>query len=567
MKSKKLSALFYFSFAIFISVFIYLIFALPSLHRPLVADDAVFAPDSENPQFGLICVWHPPLYSDILRILVYFLGIKREQLRFFGVFCFIAILVLIYIISQQVTKKRNVSFLACLLFTIHPWAIQGSLILDIDNTILVVLLTFFLLYFIKNYEAFRLKNYLLSGLLFFACLWAKLSTPLLLPFSILIFYFLRGKTKEGIAYTFSTATIGTGLFFISWALYAHFYKLNFVSVFERSISVLSRGPAGSSFLALQELALRFIRVSLWMGLYLFLLWSVILILRIKDYYIGKKSVEIKDLLILYTMIIFSSYIFIGGTSYGFAKHQYPILPVLSIIVASFISNLRLEISKKQLFFYILLGLVFLIIENIYIKDLLYRVNYLLRKISIFSPQNLKAFFIDFSFRMSLYFITFIFGTLLIWFLDRKKNILSIAGVFLLVLIMVSSLSYDFRHLGARYFTTYCYGRDRENYKQLTGVFKYILNQKPDKLIIGQDDILFNLGLKYYSEYAYYLLWDDRDKFLKAIRDRRVSCVSYCFTWNALLSYREIFFHPQVIKTLEEQYNFFPIGEYSVWIRK
>ena len=580
MKAKRITNWFHPSFVILVSIVTYLIFALPSIYKPLVADDVVCAREAENIRFGIFQVWHPPLYFDILRFLTHHFGMQREYLRFFGIFCFLATLSLIYFLCKRISLDEKVGLLACFLFASHPWAIQGSLILDIDNTILTVLLTLFIFYFVKNCNVFNLRNYLLSGLLFFVCLWAKLSTPFILLFTVLIFYIFRGKLKEGLIYTFIVGIEGVGLFFLFWAIYSKFYNLNFLSVFERSLSVLGRGLMGCSLSTFKEITLRFIRISLWMGPYLVLLWLIIFIHWIKSCLNNKGIMKVNDFLILYTIIIFVSYIFVGGTSFGFAKHQYPILPILSIIVANFILNFKLRVSKKQLVFCILIGLFFFFIERIYIGDLLYRVNYLLRKTAIFSPQKLNSFFLDFSWRVALYFFVLTFGILLVWFMDRKKPTLKIFITLLLVLILISNFSYNFRHLQKNYFSTYCYGRSIEEYRHLEDLLKKIFLKNKEAIIIGPEDTLYSAGfkdivsttpaaagLKHYIEYRYSYLWNDRESFLRAIEDSRVKCVSYSFTWNALLTYREIFFHPRVKKILEEQYNFFPIGEYSVWLRK
>lgn len=545
----------------------YLAFTLPSVHKPLVADDAAFAMDAENIRYGSLGTWHPPLYFEILRFLAHHPGIRQEDLRFFGIFCFFLNLCLIYLLSKEVSSDKKTGILAAFLFATHPWAIQGSLILDIDNTILTVLLTFFIFYFAKNSNLSSFRNYLFSGLLFFFCLWAKISTPLILLFSILLFYILKGEFRRGIAYTSAAAAIGIGVFFIFWAFYSRTYNLPFSVIFTRSLFVLGHGALGSSLPASSELVLRFLRACLWAGLYFILLWMVIFIARAKNYFTRKEPVGINDFLLLYTIIIFIAYILVGGISYGFAKYQYPLLPVLCVLAADFILKIRTRISKRQILLFICLGTIFIITERLYIGNLLYRVNYLLRKTSIFMPDTLKAFFIDFFWRLAAYFIFFGISVFLIRFFARRGGISKISIMFLAVLIVIGNLSYNFQHLSAGYFTTYCYGRNIGDYKRLAGIFKNILARKPGALIIGQDDILFNAGLKNYSEYNYSLFWNSRQGFLRAIGDERVACVAYNFSWNALLSYKEIFFHPEVKKALRDRYNPWSVGEYSVWIRK
>lgn len=548
-------------------IIFYLVMALFTLDRPLIGDDIVYSAEAQMPHYGLMGSWHPPLYQDVLRILVHSAGLKRENLRFFGIFCFLFTLPLIYLLMREVSDDRSKGILACLLYLVHPLAIQGSLIIDIDNTVLTLLLMLFLLYFCRHYENPSLKNNLFLGLLFFICLWAKLSTPVLLLASVFISYIFRKKVKKGIVELSVIAGVGIGLFLLLWFAYSRIQQLNFFAVFQRSLDVAAKYSSGPTYLGLKELGLRSTRIYLWLGPYFTILWALIVILRIRDYIRGRKGFSSVDFLIVYTNVVFFSYILVGGTCLGMAKYHYPIVSVICIIIAEFSLNLRRFKFRDKFVFLMALGLAFIFIERIIVKDLLYEVNYTLRELVISSPEKLNNFFSGFMKRMFFYHLPLIFGVVFLYFRNRKKDIVKDFVFLLLALIFIANLSLDIRQLNSSYFTTFCYGRDINEFKKLGSVFKEIISKHKGAIIIAPEDVLFNAFGKWYPEYNYSNLWNRRDKFIAAIKDRRVICVAYSFAWNAIFSFREIFFHPSVKDALEKEYEFQRLGSYSLWLRR
>src|SRR3989338_9087938 len=125
------------AFAFILVLFlVYLFFALPLLGRPLLTDEVAMAQVAKSGS-ALLSPGpggHPPLYIDTLRFISQFLGMRDNSLRIIGLLCFIFDLVLIYQLAKIIFKDKNTGILSCLIFALQPMAIQGSMILDIDNT-------------------------------------------------------------------------------------------------------------------------------------------------------------------------------------------------------------------------------------------------------------------------------------------------------------------------------------------------------------------------------------------------------------------------------------------------
>ena len=569
MGIKKRLSLLYPAIFILISISIYLTFALNLIHKPLQADEIYFALDAEQLYYGKIGIGHPPLYSDSLRLMVRFLGLRRENLRFFGILCFMATLCLIYLIGKEMTpgdkKRRSVGLLASFIYATHPMAIQGSLILDIDNSILNLLLTLFVLFFLKMRDNLSKKKCFLLGLLFFACLWSKLSTPLVLIPCLFFFYCLQGQIREGLVKSFLVAAVGTGLFCIVWANYAYCHHLPPLFLLGR-IAHPIQGGLGSIFSSfLPELVKRAIRISLWINPFLLFLGLGALAMRLKERS-QKRLTQPIDFCLLYVLLIFFGYTLVFGTIWSFPKYHYPLLAVLALAAAEIIYKLNLKIDRKSLILYTGLTLFFILYNITVVGDLLYLFNYNLKNLLVLAPEKLPGVVKSFLLHFFFYLIPVFLAILAIKASHRNYRFLKTTILSLFIVLISANISLNILQARGDYSTTYCYGRDINNMRQLEDFFQELKSNNPQGIIIGPVDIFYNAGLKLPS-YLYCIIGKSSKKFLEAIRDERVMCVVYGVSWNSLFSYQNVFSDKLVRENLSENYEYKEMGEYSVWLRK
>ncbi len=546
--------------------FIYLYFAFPLLGRPLLIDEISMAEFAQRHWSfaNLGPGGHPPLYIDTLRLFSQFFGMHDNGLRIVGVLSFLFILVLIFQISKTIFKEKNTGILACLIFALHPMAIQGSMILDIDNTILTVLMLWAVYYFVKNNAVVNLKTGVFLTLLLLICLWAKLSTPLILMATLVLFCLLKKDLKKALR----VLVISLGailLFLLLWKINSAIFNFSFLAALKRPSSLTQRGLGGVSFSAGLELFLRILRVSLWIGVYPLILCLVIVYERFKKNLIAREGAQLSDFLIIFALGIFSGYTLIGGLSFGFAKYQYPILPILSMLIANYLLSQGIKIYRKQLFIFGVAAALLILINNFILPDPIYQINYTLRKLSIFSAEQVAGFLKVFSLNLALSLVLLILMVEAARRLSGRLGFASAFCLFSVIFILLGNFCTDIYLRKAPFFTTYCYGRSIRDFQKAVSLCKDIASKDSSAKIIAPEDVLYASGIKVFKGYEQ--LWNNRDKFLELIEGGKVAAIIYGFTYNAVFSYRNIFLEAQVLQELKNKYRQKQLGEYTVWERK
>ncbi|MCX6803746.1 MAG: hypothetical protein NTY48_04210, partial [Candidatus Diapherotrites archaeon] len=87
------------------------------------------------PNLPPILFWgHPTTYIHYLAL--FLLIFPESLLRFSGILVFIATIIIFYFLASKLLDKKESVFLAVAIYAFNPLAIQGALLLDIDNTIL-----------------------------------------------------------------------------------------------------------------------------------------------------------------------------------------------------------------------------------------------------------------------------------------------------------------------------------------------------------------------------------------------------------------------------------------------
>lgn len=126
-------------------------------------------------QYGL---WHPPLYLYILAI-AGMMGPAEGWLRGVGVLCLLASLLLIWRMAREALgpdTPRAVVALPISLALLSPLVVQGSLFVDIDNTLLATLMLLFIWEFTRPGDPLRPRRTLWLIALLTVMMWTKLTT-------------------------------------------------------------------------------------------------------------------------------------------------------------------------------------------------------------------------------------------------------------------------------------------------------------------------------------------------------------------------------------------------------
>ncbi len=171
-------------------------------------------------------LWHPPLYVYLIGGAIRILGQTEAAVRSVGILCFLATAVLIYRFCHRLFKDPTIAAVGSGLFLVNPIMAQYTLILDIDNTVLMLLVTLFLYQAVRFWEAMSVGRYIGLSLLFALTLWAKLTTPPFVLLSLALFSLSsRSGWKTGLRHTVIIGFVGTAVFLVTWIVYCYISQI------------------------------------------------------------------------------------------------------------------------------------------------------------------------------------------------------------------------------------------------------------------------------------------------------------------------------------------------------
>lgn len=197
-----------------------------------------FTPDLQIDPDPFVGAWHPPLYQYTLAATMVVLGDDASNgLRVVGVLGLLASALLLLLIAREVTSEwRLTGGVAAGLLLIHPYAIQGSLFLDIDNTIyapLALLVLWLAIRFSRHeYPLDSVQLLTLGGALALVT-WAKMTTTIALVGVLVVWWLLaRRPLRRALAEVVAFVTIGAVLFTATYALWCMAADIPFSYTFD-----------------------------------------------------------------------------------------------------------------------------------------------------------------------------------------------------------------------------------------------------------------------------------------------------------------------------------------------
>ncbi len=139
-------------FIIILVLFLYFFLVFPQINKMHSPDEVNSLVSGLNLSAGRPAfLYSPPLYPALLSATIKFLGFNDMSTRLIGIISVILSCAGAFLISKKVAGNRGnffwVLFVSILILYIHPMIVQGSLICDIDNTIMVPNIVVFYLFF------------------------------------------------------------------------------------------------------------------------------------------------------------------------------------------------------------------------------------------------------------------------------------------------------------------------------------------------------------------------------------------------------------------------------------
>jgi hypothetical protein len=167
-------------------------------------------------QYGL---WHPPLYLYGLGATFKLFGVSETNARLFGVFTMMltALFLLLTMRAALASHPNRDGFAlwAVLLYVFNPLTLQSALLLDIDGTVLTVMLMALVWLYLRFRDA-GWAAMLLVAVVFAVALFAKMTSPFFLLGAFVVYRSLQGRIERGIAEAILIGGLGSAIFLISW---------------------------------------------------------------------------------------------------------------------------------------------------------------------------------------------------------------------------------------------------------------------------------------------------------------------------------------------------------------
>ncbi len=320
-------------------------------------------------------LWHTPLYANLLGAWFKIFGETTVTGRLFGFSCALLSLLLLFKIIKEICIHESIdrggrffiSSLAAILYFINPLILQFSLLLDIDNSLLTLLVLLFFYVFIKNHTRRSVKTGIFLGVIFGISLLAKLPTPPFALASIFIFYALRGEIKKAFLETFLIGSTGVIFFITAWLTYALSLNLplDFFLVYNYGTKVLPAAHNGI-FFAWPLMARTAIFSIFWVSP-AFVALSLMAVLNETLAFLKTKKVSPLFLLVIFSLLLFFVYTVIYPRV-GMMKYQFMNAPILILVISFFIFRVLEKIAPKELFISFFAGVVLFLFDYLCMPD-------------------------------------------------------------------------------------------------------------------------------------------------------------------------------------------------------
>ncbi len=166
-------------------------------------------------------MWHPPLYQYSLALGMLVLGGSNAALRGVSVLWFFASLFVAWQILRLILPRDTPFFLRAVplaLILLTPLVIEGSLLLEVDNTALTFFLLLFSWAFLRAPMDASWRRCLALGSVLALAFWSKLTSPFLLLGAAVLFLLLSRQIRGAVRLAVVGLSTGLGLFLLTYFL-------------------------------------------------------------------------------------------------------------------------------------------------------------------------------------------------------------------------------------------------------------------------------------------------------------------------------------------------------------
>ena len=446
----------------------------------------------EREQWAL---WHPPLYIYTLGLTVALFGDSERAARGLSVLCMLIASAFAFDLARRVVMSRGggpgraliAGVLTVALYALNPLAIQASMILDIDNTVLMVLLTALVWLAIRLPGSWNLATIVGLALLYAVSIWAKMTTPLALGVALAFTRLFQDVGWRGALQALAVVGLGWAIFGLTWAgiMTATGMPLTYTLDVVRNEAIESGVSSGHRLLSLQAFAMGVAPAILWIGPFFCLLFVAAGLPRLWSLLRGK-GLEAGDLLVVLGAAIYLAYIFkLAG---NLPKYHAAMLPLWAAAAGALVASAAGRPNLAQYGVAALGGAVLL----------WWYWNRMAELWAILWEATLNRDLIVIPLLIGL-------GIAALWAIGGRRNRLGAIPVALFLLTMSWSLSLDFAQYGRTGSTTYYY--DRHGQREAAAAVEALL--EPGELYVASKEVAWYTSNHNYvdQESWQHVVWD------------------------------------------------------------
>lgn|GEM_PF-1222481 len=529
------------------------VFILLQINQPLVADEPQFVDVAfslaytAKPMAFSGSTWnavlsHPLLYHLLLAVPVGLAGKVPWAGRLIGIVGFYLAGAILWAATRRVTGERWGPFLAVLLYSLHPLAVQSALLVEIDTAILPLVAVVFVWYLGRRDFGLSGVGWLGFGLLFGASLMAKLTTPPLLVGALAAYYLVARRPRQ-LAYLAAAAAAGVLVFSAYYVPYCSIKGLPMLEPFEHSLGRVAAPGGAFGGLILK----RGLKLVLWLGLPFLVTFFVACSRDIR------RRLEGADAAATYAglagLVILVFYLIVGGDGYGFVKYHAPLVPLAALVAGAAFGPAFAGESKRTVLF---LGALAFVYYLLVARDPLYW-PYVARE----AKEVLLAPYGDVNKALALTGAFVILPLIAFLVMTRRGG----RAMSFVILAVAAGPALDIWHARADYEHRYNYG------ERGLAAAAAALKAVPDNMnVVAPADVAF--AERYaHPHVATEEVLADADEFRSWTRDRHTGAVVLRDAYFIHDGYKTALEDPRAITILENMYDVSRCGSFTVALRK
>jgi hypothetical protein len=435
-----------------------------------------------------------------------------------------------------------------------PLAVQGSVIVDIDNAFLaplVFLQCWALDLLVERRDGRSWVGFALATAL---ALWGRLTTPAILLPVFLCYAWVRGNRRLA-AGALASFAVGWLVFLLTWGGYCAATGVDFAAPFRYLRTSLFFATVGSRGASLRKVVFTGVYLWLWLGGGVVVLLAMLLWRRLREWW-RLRQWRREDLFLGAGFYLLAGYTVVGGALFGFPKYHCPAVPLLLAGGIPLLARWQGSARRSSLAFLVGLAVLAFLVQVLLIGDPILGFRHDMRLALVTPEIPLRPVLIRLALSLGM-------GGLLLalpFVVARWRRLAAVpmvcAAAFGMNLGLLSR-----QNLGG-YQTGYNYGDPGDTRR----VAEWLRPQlATDSLVMVPGEVLYLLD-RPHNPYLEDAQWKNAENLVHALELPRMKAAGISIVTNDASQYLTLTANPKVRAVLDRDYTEHRLGNYVLFVR-